>query len=615
MKKIDVDLLEMLNDDDIKTIISKTKSDILLIPFKQNSKTYAKYISKLGRLDTKSQMVKVNLPKFVHELYRKKDLNIRRLMSGQAQILKNSITEILLEYGAEKLIPESFSGMDSARCVAILADIENKEVSNQVDIDLFFLQLKLNAVEISEQQKREIKKLWSEQKEKEAVEKKRKQELEDALKTVEDSCENEIKALRNDYENKFNTAEQAIRNLDAIIKKQQVDLGNLTDKVEEYRKKALDIGKVLNEFSEKIENQRLKFEHIWKKAVETNEQELIRTREQLKDENQSLQMQIDFLMEDRHKTEEEIKHIVENISATEMNDIANHSIECGEILPSVSQNSSSISELSLFITPGTSAIQKEVCAKYSQYVMAVEANLDIVGCKISSNRLEDFFNAAVDIGLVPLLCGFGSRKVAMALIAARYGEIPTIISIPAGYNNVTALSREIGKAETAVVVIEDLFGRMNEEIILPILRSDIGKQLVFCAESFECLKYTDSYFMNYIQLIKVDITSYKKMTELVFADAKELFANYRHSKKSDIHKKVKKLLREINISDIYIQSRGDMLTYLDEVAQHNIDTIFEDWLEHEFLIILKPEQKKIIKERLSKDTFGISEEIIDRLDE
>lgn len=98
-------------------------------------------------------------------------------------------------------------------------------------------------------------------------------------------------------------------------------------------------------------------------------------------------------------------------------------------------------------------------------------------------------------------------------------------------------------------------------------------------------------------------------------DAKELFAGYRHSEKSEMHKKVKKLLREINISDIYIQSRGDMLTYLDEVAQHNIDTIFEDWLEHELLNILKPEQKKIIRERLAKDSLGVSVELIEKFDE
>ncbi len=627
MKKIDIDLLEKLNNDDIKIIISETKLDMMLAPFKQNSKTYAKYISRLGRLDTKSKMVNANLPGIVYELYNRRDLNIRKLMSIQAQNIRQQIIAVLAEYKTEKLTPESFSGMDSTRCVEVLLDIENKDTNNGVNINLFFLQLKLNAVEIPEQKRNEIKELWGKQKEKEAVEKKRKQELDEALKIVEDSCKNEIELLRNEYRTKINATELAIRSLEAKTKKQQVDFNDLEDKIEAQKKEMFDISKALSGLCEKIENQRREFEHILMRGDETHNKELIRIREQLIDENQSLQTQIDFLLDDRHKAEEELKQIKESISATEVqlailkNDIDNYSIECRNVSPCVSQGSTSEQNggLRLFTEPGTTVIQKEVCEKYSQYVMAVETNLDIIGYKMSSNRsetaLEDFFNAAVDIGLVPLLFGFGARKAAMALIAARYGEIPTIISVPAGYNNVVALSREIDKAETAVVIIEDLFGRMNEEMILPVLRSDIDKQLVFCAESSECLKYTAPYFMNYIQLIKVDITSHKKMAELVFVDAKELFAGYRHSEKSEMHKKVKKLLREINISDIYIQSRGDMLTYLDEVAQHNIDTIFEDWLEHELLNILKPEQKKIIRERLAKDSLGVSVELIEKFDE
>ena len=567
-------------------------------------------------------MVKTNLPGIVYELYNKKDLNMRSLVSNQAQFLKNIIVEILEDYKAEELIPDSFSDMDSTKCVAILSDIENKNVKYWVDIDLFFLQLKLNAVEIPEQQKNEIKRLWSEQKEKEAVEKKRKQELEDALKAVEDSCKNEITALRNDYGSKINAAEEAIKGLHAIILKQQVNFDNLASNVEAHKKEMLVIAKMLNELNEKSKNQRLEFEQVWRKGVETNNQEFIRTREQVNSENRALQIQIDFLMEDRQKTEEEMKHIKDSISTTEdqlsilKNDIPNHSIECGEISPSVSQ--SSISEqsggLRLFIEPGTSAIQKEVCGKYSQYVVAVETNLEMAGCRLSSGKLEDFFNAAVDIGLVPLLYGFGARKAAKALVAARYGEIPTMISIPIGYSDTVILSKEIDEARTTVVVIEDLFGRMNEDIILPVLRRDIVKQLVFCVERYECLKYVEPYFLNYVQLIKVDITSRRKIESFAFADATELFEDCRYSEKSDMHKKVKKLLKGIDISDVYIQSRGDMLTYLEEVIPHGTDAVFEEWFEHELLKILKPEQKKMVKERLLKDSLGISEEFIEKFD-
>ncbi len=364
----------------------------------------------------------------------------------------------------------------------------------------------------------------------------------------------------------------------------------------------------------------MELEHAWQKKVEDDNKKLIEKKEQLIGKNKIIQMQIDSLLDDRSKAEEQLKQIKECIFAAEeqltilKNDIDNYSSERENILSSVSQNSASVqsSGLNLYIEPGMCDIQREVCEKYSQYIMAVETNMDNVGCKISSGVLDNIFNAAVDVGLIPLLCGFGARKAAMALIAARYGEMPTIISIPSGYNDVAILSREIDKAKTTVIIIEDLFGRMNEEIILPILRREIDKQLVFCAESSECLKYTDFYFMNYVQLIKVNIRFHKSMKDLVFADAKDLFRNYKYLERSDIHKKMKKLFKEINVPEIYVQSRGDMFAYLSKIAPNNIDSIFEEWLEYE---LWEPEKKEIIKERLSKDFFGTSEELIERLNE
>ena len=57
-----------------------------------------------------------------------------------------------------------------------------------------------------------------------------------------------------------------------------------------------------------------------------------------------------------------------------------------------------------------------------------------------------------------------------------------------------------------------------------------------------------------------------------------------------------------------------MLTYLEEVIPHGTDAVFEEWFEHELLKILKPEQKKMVKERLLKDSLGISEEFIEKFD-
>ncbi len=58
VRKINTDLLDFLSDDDIKVLIQSFDLKWMLGPFKQNSKNYSKYISQLGRLDSRSMMVK-----------------------------------------------------------------------------------------------------------------------------------------------------------------------------------------------------------------------------------------------------------------------------------------------------------------------------------------------------------------------------------------------------------------------------------------------------------------------------------------------------------------------------------------------------------------------------
>ena len=58
VRKINTDLLDFLSDDDIKVLIQSFDLKWMLGPLKQNSKNYSKYISQLGRLDSRSMMVK-----------------------------------------------------------------------------------------------------------------------------------------------------------------------------------------------------------------------------------------------------------------------------------------------------------------------------------------------------------------------------------------------------------------------------------------------------------------------------------------------------------------------------------------------------------------------------
>lgn len=645
MKTITYDLLKLLNDDDIKLIIDETQLDIMLVPFKQNSKIYAKYMGRLGRMDSKSNLVKKTLPRIVYELYDKGDMNMMKLLSNQALMFKNMLVDILKQYESDDLKPVSFASLDSLESIEILSKIDS-----QININLFFLQLKLNSVNISDSKKEEINILWEERKKKIEAEKKQKDEIESAKREIENVYKNEIRNLKKEYDNKFVIADKEKKTFEDKIEKLMITIDNLSNelniqktvnskneksiknylenikllecKQEEKKKKIIEIEKAFSELKENIKRKSDEFKFEWKKEVDRENKNLIILKEQLILEKESIQSQIDILLANKGQAEDTLKGINEEISATTeqigilKNDINIYHNDKNNRLEDIpnTHNIFPVSGLRLYVEQGSKDIHKEICEKYSEYAMAVENNIDIVDCKWYSGKIEDFFNAAIHTGLVPTLCGFGARKVAMALVAARYGEIPTIISIPSGYSDIESLNKEISSSETDVVIIEDLFGRMNEEIILPILRGDIDKQLVFCVESYDCFKHIDLYFMNYIQLIKVDVTSHKKMSGLMFTDARELFANNKDYCKSNIlYRNVKKILKEIIISDTYAQSRGEMLTYLNEVMEHGADGLFEDWFKHELIHILNPEQKNIIKERLSKDSFGFSDEFIESL--
>lgn len=491
MKNNGGDILELLTDEDIKLIISETKTEMMLAPFKQNSKKYAKYISRLGRMDGKSKMVKANLPGIVYELYNKGDLNMRLLLSTRAQQFKEVIADILEEQVDKDLSLEKFATLEASNCVDFLLSIEG-ESDYKISLDLLFLQLKLNDIEINDEKKEEVKRLWEEQKKLKAAEQKRREELESVVKEVEDTYRNEIKSLKREYDNKLIITEKKLHSLESELDKKKQYIDELTaiiaaQKAEDIRKEDIisaqattieelnrqinqkqeeleSVRVALEELNKKISSQRDEFEALWQKEIETDNEILTWTKNKLINEKEAVHNQLDILLEEKCKAEDELKRLDEEISLAreQLNGLQyTISAEKENITYSAPGANTTVQStgLRLYVEQVTNEIQKEKCEKYSQYLMVVENNLDIAGCKLSSGKIEDFFNAAVDTGLVPTLCGFGARKAAMALIAARYGEIPTIISVPSGYNDVVALSREIDEAESEVVVIEDLFGR------------------------------------------------------------------------------------------------------------------------------------------------------------
>lgn len=76
MSNMDMEVLDNLNEADIKILCKNTDIDMMLEPIKHNGKQYAKYATQLGWMKKKSVLVQQNLPRIAYELYMRRDINM-----------------------------------------------------------------------------------------------------------------------------------------------------------------------------------------------------------------------------------------------------------------------------------------------------------------------------------------------------------------------------------------------------------------------------------------------------------------------------------------------------------------------------------------------------------
>lgn len=155
MDSINYSLLENLSDDELQVISRNIDLDMLLQPIKQNSKQYARQSSVLGRLEKKSLLVQKNLPNVAYDLFKKNDVNYVKLFAISVKNLKNVLLDII-ETGTNGDVTvdkmKSFSCDDYLNLLNELAG----QPGNSLDLNLFFVQLKLNDIIITDEVRKGI---------------------------------------------------------------------------------------------------------------------------------------------------------------------------------------------------------------------------------------------------------------------------------------------------------------------------------------------------------------------------------------------------------------------------------------------------------------------------
>lgn len=631
MNSMDENILNELTDEDIQILCKNADLDMMMAPIKYNGKQYAKYVAQVGRLDKKSVLAQKNLPRIAFELYRKGDRKYYEIIAITAENTKKLLKKMLNEFMGNKVKPQDLQVFTIDDYKKLFAEVV-KSADASLDLDLFFLQIRMYAINISGEMRAELKNEWSRweeirsfikellNKEKEEAEKKEtelsklftreKEELKNKVAELQkeinllqvdiDSKNIDIAALISKNESMYNEEKRQVD----VIKSKDTEIDELKLKLNEVKENFSDINEKLNTKENDIYRE---VQALWQKE---NEKKLNESKK-LEDKIFQYLKNINELEERSERLKSKIKEwdgYIETYFDKIDQKIIEHSIDsilyqkcCGSFSEVAAVSGNIVKSSPLYIEKGYKVANAKECKDYEEYIEIVETNLSIAGDKMQDSIMSDCFNSAIDAGLHPLICGFGARHIALALIAARYAEKSEIISLPVGFNNTQELVTLLSNVQTNSIIIEDAFGTMNENLLLPILRDTNGKIVILTTESTESLKYLQKHFYNYIQLIAIDRYTNSRVDDFTYSNADKLFNKQFYSGNERGHKLARFIFNGIGADSAYVLRRGNILC---ELIDENKGNSEEEALNKLFMTELKwinnEEDAGVIEENIQK---------------
>ena len=139
--------LNLLSNEELLIIAKNSDYNLMLGPFKRDSKQYAQYNSFLGTKKADSPMVRKHLPGIMVSLYRKHDVNVTKLFEQCASIISNTLMEIASSLLGDEITPKDLASLTDEQIADFIKTYIEKRTdlsNNEFDYDLFCIQMKLN---------------------------------------------------------------------------------------------------------------------------------------------------------------------------------------------------------------------------------------------------------------------------------------------------------------------------------------------------------------------------------------------------------------------------------------------------------------------------------------
>lgn len=225
----------------------------------------------------------------------------------------------------------------------------------------------------------------------------------------------------------------------------------------------------------------------------------------------------------------------------------------------------------------TSKVQIEISEDIDDFSYYLSENLKNIGVVKNRNEISDYIVSSLAAKMIPLLVGYKTREIAKAISFSYSGEMPLIITVPSGYNNVNELIELINNCKSKVILIEGLIGQMNEFVMLTLFKEynelqESDKILLISCEDSNMVHAIPEYLLKYIVLIElVNIKPIVKQ-EYIYSNSIDVFNSFKNEELDhvdSIYKKLKKIFTDLNYDNSYIISRTLILSYLCKIQDES----------------------------------------------
>ena len=544
-------MLEFLEEEEIKTVVSHMDIGRLLNPMKNNPQMYSQQVKKLGRMDAKSPLVQKVLPRIVVNQVKKQDVTYSKIVTNYLKEVKQDFANYLKEYEMTNTlspeVPESY---------ATLYWRYKKEIDKLCDLPYFWVLLKIVDKEFDTIEQIRVEYCIEQQ----ANNLQMIAEYENKINLLNSDHQIELEQLKKKHFKEIKELQQEIRNLSDLIQGKKESLEeiwkNETEKMhsqrmesllEEYNQKREGLEKRYNEaniqldkgykekkelFLSEIENQtsqlQSKFESKKKMLNEDigNMQVISQT---LHEKEDLLRAEIEALETRKSELQTYIDHYFQQFEE--------HAIQLKlDALLTSKFSQRTLELLSKKTSEEAQTIQldqNELLSyggepvKNGEYIEPVDESENVV--EDLKDNIELFFEDSYEIAKLLLVSqslkkavlvdSFSAKKIGDSLSALSDGKYVTIVDLNDDKYTLKAVIDFINDMPEKTILVDGVIDRFDDKALSSICRNCRDKILIFSYAEKSTLEIISKSYLQYcIPLFLEEKLTFESREELLISN-------------------------------------------------------------------------------------------------